>query len=155
MIKHKYYVIKGLLILYFLTLCLFSSCLFSSCHKKEMGKTTLSINGRPLSVEIARTKNQRQRGLMYRDELAINQGMLFIFKNDKILSFWMKDTKIPLSIAFIDKNGKVTDIFDMEPYSLIPITSNSKCRYALEVNQGFFKESGLLVGDRIDLETVR
>ncbi len=66
----------------------------------------------------------------------------------------MKDTAIPLSIAFIDKNGKVTDIFDMEPFSLTPVRSSKKCRYALEVNRHFFRGSGLTVGDSIDLSVV-
>ncbi len=126
-----------------------------SCHRKAMPRVTLSVNGRPLTVEIARTKHQRAQGLMYRDLLPRNEGMLFVFRQDKILSFWMKNTKIPLSIAFLDKNGKVTDIFHMEPYSLIPVTSRSKCKYALEVNLGFFKESGLEVGDRIDLTAIK
>jgi uncharacterized membrane protein (UPF0127 family) len=115
----------------------------------------LSINGRPLTVEIARSEKQRRRGLMYREELDWNSGMLFIFENERVLSFWMKDTKIPLSIAFIDKYGKVTDIFDMKPYSLDAVTSTQKCRYALEVNRGFFEESGLAVGDTIDLGMIK
>jgi uncharacterized membrane protein (UPF0127 family) len=126
-----------------------------SCHRKEMPRVTLSVNGRPLTAEIARTKNQRTQGLMYRDLLPRNEGMLFVFRQDKILSFWMKNTKIPLSIAFLDKTGQVTDIFHMEPYSLIPVTSRSKCRYALEVNLGFFKASGLEIGDRIDLTAIK
>ncbi len=123
-----------------------------ACQKKEMTTTTLSINGRPLTVEIAHTNKQRVRGLMYREELDWNRGMLFIFEQEKILSFWMKNTKIPLSIAYLDDEGKVTDIFNMEPYSLNPVTSRFECKYALEVNQGFFQESGLSVGDRIDLD---
>jgi uncharacterized membrane protein (UPF0127 family) len=81
--------------------------------------------------------------------------MLFIFDNEKVLSFWMKDTKIPLSIAFIDKYGKVTDIFDMKPYSLKAVTSTEKCKYAIEVNKGFFAESDMTVGDRVDLRKVK
>jgi len=126
-----------------------------SCRMVKAKKATLSINGRPLGVEIARTKKQRQKGLMYRDELGWHEGMLFIFKEDEYLSFWMKNTKLQLSVAFLDKNGKVTDIFDMKPYSLIPVRSTQKCRYALEVNRNFFKECQLFIGDTIDLDTVR
>ncbi len=142
-------VIKGLFITVVLCIILFTSC------RKEKPSTVLSINGRPLTVEIARSAKQRQQGLMHRDKLDWNNGMLFIFENDKVLSFWMKDTKIPLSIAFIDKYGKVTDIFDMEPYSLEAVTSTGKCRYAIEVNKGFFGESGLGVGDTVDLRMVK
>jgi uncharacterized membrane protein (UPF0127 family) len=105
-------------------------------------------------VEVARTKKQRTTGLMNRDELGRNEGMLFIFETEKYLSFWMKDTSIPLSIAFLDKNGVVTDIYDMEPYSLTTVRSSEKCSYAIEVNRGFFYESGLEVGDTIDLSVV-
>ena len=81
--------------------------------------------------------------------------MIFVFENDRLLSFWMKDTKIPLSIAFLDKYGKVTDIFDMKPYSLDTVSSTQKCRYAIEVNRGFFEESGLAVGDKVDLHMLK
>jgi len=133
-----------------------SSLLFIliSCSKKEESKINLSINGRPLAVEIARTKAQREKGLMYRDEIGENEGMLFIFKKDQILSFWMKDTKIPLSIAFIDKKGKVIDMFDMEPYSLVPVRSSKLCKYAIEVNRDFYRSCNLNIGDRIDLGMV-
>ncbi len=142
-------IIKGLFISVVLCFVLFTSC------RKEKPSIVLSINGRPLMVEIARSKKQRQQGLMHRDKLDWNTGMLFIFENDKVVSFWMKDTKIPLSIAFIDKYGKVTDIFDMKPYSLEAVTSTEKCRYAIEVNKGFFEESGLAVGDTVDLRMVK
>lgn len=125
-----------------------------SCGEKKE-RITLSVNSRPLIVEVARTGRERERGLMYREELQWNEGMLFVFKEDEILSFWMKDTKIPLSIAFLDKDGKVTDIFDMIPYSLTPVNSSKRCRYALEVNRGFFRESELKVGDTVDLHSVR
>ena len=126
----------------------------SSCRSKEP-PLVLSINGRPLSVEVARSEKQRHRGLMHRDELDWNSGMLFVFENERVLSFWMKDTKIPLSIAFLDKYGKVTDIIDMKPYSLDAVISTQKCLYAIEVNRGFFEESGLAVGDTIDLGMVK
>jgi uncharacterized membrane protein (UPF0127 family) len=120
-----------------------------------MSTTTLSINGRPLTVEIARTRKQRVQGLMHREELDWNRGMLFVFEDEQVLSFWMKNTKLPLSIAYLDNEGKVTDIYYMEPYSLQPVTSRFACKYALEVNLGFFQQSGLSVGDRIDLDSVK
>ena len=125
-----------------------------SCRQSGIATATLSVNGRALTVEIARSKAQKTRGLMYRERLDWNEGMLFVFRKDQVLSFWMKDTSIPLSIAFLDKNGKVTDIFHMEPYSLFPVRSRSMCRYALEVNRGFYEDAGLQVGDRIDLSEI-
>jgi len=136
-------------------LCVLCMFFFTSCSVVKSKSLTLSINGRPLSVEKARTKSQRKKGLMYREELGQHEGMLFIFKEDQHLSFWMKNTKIPLSIAFLDKNGKVSDIYDMEPYSLSPVRSTKKCMYAIEVNRGFFAECNLSVGDTIDLSVAR
>ena len=117
-------------------------------------KAVLNINGRPLYVEIASTPEERQKGLMFRKNLGENNGMLFIFEKEKILSFWMKNTYIPLSIAFIDKNGVIVDIFDMKPFSLKPVVSTLKCKYALEVNRGFFSRCGIKVGDKIDLNGI-
>lgn len=144
-INRRKVVIKGLFIAIVSCIILFSSC------KIEKQSIVLSINGRPLTVEIARSEKERQLGLMHRDILDWNNGMLFVFETEKVLSFWMKDTKIPLSIAFVDKYGKVTDIFDMKPYSLEAVISTEKCKYAIEVNKGFFEESGLTVGDTVDL----
>ena len=138
---------KKLLVL-FLSLLLLTSCGIGS------RKVTLSINGRPLEVEIARTKKQRAKGLMYREELGWNEGMLFIFQEEQYLSFWMKDTSIPLSVAFLDNNGVVTDIHDMEPFSLHPVRSSRQCRYAIEVNRNFFRDAGFTVGSKLDLSVV-
>jgi len=128
--------------------------LISSCNIISGKTVTLSIKGRPLEVEVAKTKRQRARGLMYRKELGKNEGMLFIFREEQYLSFWMKDTSIPLSIVFLDKNGVVTDMYDMEPFSLEPILSSRKCRYAIEANRHFFREAGISVGDSIELSVV-
>jgi uncharacterized membrane protein (UPF0127 family) len=104
-------------------------------------------------AELARTEAERQRGLMYREFLADGEGMLFIFERDQKLSFWMKNTLIPLSIAFIDKDGRILQIRDMQPQDLTPVRSDHAVRYALEAPQGWFTWAGVAVGDivRIDL----
>ena len=137
-------------------LLVFSLCvlLLASC-RGESGKVMLSINGRPLEVEIAKTRKQREKGLMFREELGWNEGMIFIFPEDQYLSFWMKDTSIPLSIAFLDERGVVVNILDMKPFSLDPVRSTGKCRYAIEANRGFFRDAGVRDGDSIDLDVVK
>ena len=104
-------------------------------------------------VEIADDPLERERGLMDRTSLGEDRGMLFVFPKEQPLSFWMKDTKIPLSIAYIDAEGRITDILDMKPLDDEPphYTSSEPVLYALEVNQGFFDERGIEVGDRADL----
>ena len=102
-------------------------------------------------VEIAATEAARERGLMGRTALAEDAGMLFVFDREQPLAFWMKDTLIPLSIAYIDSNGRIVDIQDMQPLDETPHPSAEPARYALEVNQGFFAARGIQVGDRAEL----
>jgi uncharacterized membrane protein (UPF0127 family) len=100
-----------------------------------------------VSVEKAETNTERARGLMYRRSLDEGKGMLFIFEEDEILSFWMKNTFIPLSIAFIAADGRIVEIHDMEPEDLSTVRSGRPCRYALEVPQGWFRRAGIVPGD--------
>jgi uncharacterized membrane protein (UPF0127 family) len=106
-------------------------------------------------VEIAEDASERARGLMYRTALAENRGMLFVFPREERLSFWMKNTLIPLSVAFMDSEGRIVDIQDMKPLDDDPpsYVSAEPARYALEVNQGFFEEHGVEVGDSAELPT--
>jgi uncharacterized protein len=104
-------------------------------------------------VEIADDASERARGLMHRTALAENRGMLFVFPDEERLSFWMKNTLIPLSVAFMDSEGRIVDSQDMKPLDDEPpsYVSAEPARYALEVNQGFFEERGVEVGDRAEL----
>ena len=109
----------------------------------------IAIKDASLNIEIADTPLKRSLGLMYRKELAPESGMLFVFPQNKDMSFWMKDTHIPLSIAYIDDNGVILNIEDMIPLSLDGVTSKAPCRYALEVNKGWFDNNGIQAGDII------
>jgi uncharacterized membrane protein (UPF0127 family) len=111
----------------------------------------LRIGAVTLEAELARTERERETGLMYRTELPDGRGMLFIFEGDEVLSFWMKNTLIPLSVAFIDYEGKILEIKDLEPRDLRSVHSSRSVRYALEVPQGWFSRAGVQAGDRIDL----
>jgi len=109
----------------------------------------------PVQVEIADTPEERQTGLMGRSALAENAGMLFVFDQEQILSFWMKDTLIPLSIAYIDAEGRIVDIQDMQPLDETSHPSAEPAQYALEVNQGFFEGRGVMVGDMVELPSLQ
>ncbi len=111
----------------------------------------LSVGEHTFYVEIAETPDERARGLMHRDSLPDDHGMLFVFDRDQQLSFWMKDTSIPLSIAYIARDGTIREIYDMEPFSLEPVRSTRSVRYALEVNHGAFEQAGIDIGDRVDI----
>jgi uncharacterized membrane protein (UPF0127 family) len=107
-----------------------------------------------LQVEVADTAGSRAQGLMHRKRLADNAGMLFVFEETSSWGFWMKNTLIPLSIAFIGEDWRIVDIVDMDVAAdpangPFPIYESKKpYKYALEVNQGFFKRKGLDVGAR-------
>ena len=104
-------------------------------------------------VEVADDIFERARGLMDRTTLGENRGMLFIYPEEQRLSFWMRNTLIPLSIAFIDSERRIIDIQDMKPLDDEPpnYVSAEPAQYALEVNQGFFEERSVKVGDRVEL----
>jgi uncharacterized protein len=104
-----------------------------------------------VQVEIADEENEQKRGLMERTALAEDAGMLFVFPGERPLSFWMKDTLLPLSIAYIDGDGGIVDIQNMQPLDETSHPSAAPAQYALEVNQGFFEERGVQVGDETDL----
>jgi uncharacterized membrane protein (UPF0127 family) len=102
-------------------------------------------------AEVARTAAERETGLMFRRSLAEGEGMLFVFERDQTLSFWMKNTLIPLSIAYISYNGRILEIHDMEPQNLTPVRSGRSARYALEVPRGWFERTGVKPGDTLAL----
>src|SRR5262249_39773866 len=107
------------------------------------------IGSHTLRAELAATPEQRQRGLMGRDRLADNEGMLFVYKVDKPgLWYWMKDTPTPLSIAFIDKDYRIINTADIAPLDeTTHYTTAAPCRYVLEVAHGWFTDHDVKPGD--------
>jgi hypothetical protein len=115
----------------------------------ETGEETVRV-----PVEVAETASQRELGLMHRRELAADAGMVFLFDEDQTSGFWMKNTLIPLSIAFYDAQGRIVRILDMEPCREDPCPSyepGAAYRGALEVNKGAFRRWGVEAGDRVTL----
>ena len=113
----------------------------------------LTIDSLTIWVEIADNDAERQKGLMWREELKEDHGMLFVFPSPQIQSFWMRNTYLPLDIAFIDKGWVITDILQMEPLiDTIYYKSSKPVPYALEMNQGWFEKHQVKVGDKITLE---
>lgn len=137
----------------FTTFLSFFSIALISCEGREakLERDTLEINGNTLSVEIAKTAEERNQGLMERKSLDKESGMLFVFQRDEKLSFWMKNTYISLSIAFINSSGEIKEIKEMTPLNLDSVSSKNYVRFALEVNQGWFQENGIKPGDRVIL----
>lgn len=141
--------LKKTTVIIFLAVCLVP---FASCKSKKLPVTTATItraDGTTITVkaEVAEKEEDRNHGFMERKNIPDGTGMLFVFDRDQVLSFWMKNTPHPLSIAYIDSRGKIRNIYDMTPYSLTPIVSTTSCRYALEVPQGWFRTNNITVGD--------
>jgi uncharacterized membrane protein (UPF0127 family) len=115
-----------------------------------------SAGARPaVTVEIARTEQQRMKGLMDRESLPADAGMLFIFDETSVQSFWMKNTLIPLDMLFIDDEGRIVGIVESaEPRTLTPRTVGKPSRYVLEVNGGWSRANGVRAGDRVRFEGV-
>jgi uncharacterized membrane protein (UPF0127 family) len=119
----------------------------AGCEDSSALKTIkLDLNGREFTVEIADTPAARAKGLMFRKTLPENAGMLFVFERDSRETFWMENTDIPLSLAYISRTGEIREIFDLTPRSRRPVPSTYAIRYALEVNQGVFEKLGLRPG---------
>lgn len=142
------------------TLCIFIFfsifLILIACKNNGLEKRNLTITKSDgttitISAEIAKTNEDRARGYMERKKIPEGTGMLFVFERDQVLSFWMKNTPTPLSIAYIDSKGKIRDIFHMEPYCLDSIISTVSVRYALEVPQGWFDKNGIKKGDYLNL----
>jgi len=117
------------------------------CQEREKAFVQLTFKAKKIKAEVARTEEEKSQGLMFRDKLGPDEGMLFIYEREDFLSFWMKNTPLPLSIAFLDPRGKIVDIQDMEPFNLRTHTSARPAMYALEMNKGWFKKNGVKVGD--------
>ena len=128
---------------------LFAVSLMSCTPRGEV--IALGVGDTVLRVEIARTVEKRAQGLMGRKSLPWDAGMLFVFEADERLDFWMKNTTIPLSIAFLSSSGKITEIRDMRPLSQDIVRSRLACRYALEVNVGALARAGVEEGDTVAL----
>lgn len=111
----------------------------------------LSMKGDTLKAEVVADSISRRKGLQDRFEIAPNEGMLFVFQKSRILSFWMKETFIPLSIAFIDKDGVIVGIDHMEPLTTTSHFSPAPAKFALEVPLGWFEKRGVTPGDSVKL----
>jgi hypothetical protein len=116
-------------------------------HGQGLLRIPLFIDQREIWVEVAKTPEERAKGLMNRESLGKEDGMLFIFEEPGYHGFWMKNTHIPLSIAFMDREGKIVAITDMKPLTLSTHNPPSPVLYALEMNQGWFSAKGIKVGD--------
>jgi uncharacterized membrane protein (UPF0127 family) len=109
----------------------------------------LSVGPHRITAEVAIAPDERNRGLMFRESMPPDHGMLFVFPAEKVLAFWMRNTTLPLSVAYADARGRIVRIADLVPLDEHPISSVVPARYALEMNRGWFAAHAVVVGDRI------
>lgn len=128
-----------------LTVCLNTA----SAQAVQLPVIDMTVGSHPITAEVAATNQSRSYGLMNRPSLAVDSGMLFVFQNTGQPCFWMKNTPLPLSIAFIDPDGIIVNMADMQPYSHISHCPHGPVLYALEMEQGWFKSKGIQPGARV------
>ena len=124
-------------------------CLTLALSPAWAGKITLRIGKQAVHAEIADTPQSRERGLMQRDHLCADCGMLFVFNKADRYNFWMKDTPLPLSIAFIAADGAVINIEEMQPNTTDTHGAKGDALYALEMPGGWFARNGIKSGHRV------
>ena len=140
-------------VIFYIQISVFTAGLWAqSVDEVKFDQVSISVNGKTVKLEYAHSFGQRARGLMHREFMCEQCGMLFNFNQLKQASMWMKNTLIPLDVAFIRQDGVITDIKTMQAHDLTPIRSSEKVQYAWEMNVGWFKHKGIAVGDTVFIQ---
>jgi uncharacterized membrane protein (UPF0127 family) len=135
-----------------LNLCALFLVCGTGCRSSAGGPTVgVRIGQKSFQLEVARTEPELEKGLMERDGMPDDHGMLFVFSNESVVNFWMKNTRFPLDILYLDHADKVVSIHQMKPYDLTPISSDYPAQYAIELNLGAADGAGVHVGDVVAL----
>jgi uncharacterized membrane protein (UPF0127 family) len=145
-----------------LALLLLINCLPAGCKPKPAAAPAegradaaatvpMRIGSETFHLEVADTDDERRRGLMYRESMPADHGMIFVFPEEEEQSFWMKNTLIPLDIIYLDEWGKVVSIKPMKPRDLTGVDSDGPAMYAVEVNRGAAARAGVKAGDRLTI----
>lgn len=142
-----------------LFIILFSVFVFRQVFAKEHFEfKKITLDGKTLVVEVAQTPEQHEQGLMFRKKLKPDEGMLFIFQDEQIRFFWMKNTLIDLSIGYFNKEGVLVDIKEMKAgkglpdFSLPSYPSAAPAKYALEMNKGWFARNKIKIGSKLKVQ---
>ena len=133
----------------FLSACVTAAFLPIAAATAQMPVLPLSAGIHLIRAEVAYTFDTRMKGLMFRESLGPNEGMLFVFPDVQLHCMWMKNTPTPLSVAFIDENSVIVSISDMQPHSETSHCAAAPARFALEMNRGWFVQKGIKAGAKI------
>ena len=140
---------KMIRLLFLLVFLSASSSWSQDSPQLNLQRLTLSAGLHLIDVQVALSSEQRTIGLMYRREMPQNEGMLFVFETPTIQCFWMKNTLIPLTAAFLEDDGTIVNLEDMKPQTTDTHCSKRPVRYVLEMNQGWFAKKGIKPGARL------
>lgn len=152
--KRPFFLISAVTILFLLSIVIYQK------YQKTTGENTViiftGVGLVKINIEYAATAEELKQGLMNRTKLSKNSGMLFVFPDEKVRTFWMKDTLIPLEVMFIDTKGRISEIITMKPCLLETelctiYTSKNPTRFAIEVNTGFSQKNMVVEGDILEI----
>jgi uncharacterized membrane protein (UPF0127 family) len=132
-----------------LSFAVLTSTFAQNAPQTELARTTISAGMHLIDTQVAATPNQREIGLMYRKEMPVHEGMLFSFEQASVQCFWMKNTLLPLTAAFVADDGVIVNLADMKPQSTDSHCSKRPVRFVLEMNQGWFAKKGIKEGFRL------
>jgi uncharacterized membrane protein (UPF0127 family) len=122
---------------------------FAQTPQLQLPRTTLSVGMFQIDAQVAQSPEERQIGLMFRAQMPAAEGMLFVFEAPTKQCFWMKNTLLPLTAAFIADDGTIVNLADMKPQTTDTHCSNKPVRYVLEMNQGWFVKKGIKPGTKL------
>jgi uncharacterized membrane protein (UPF0127 family) len=134
-----------------LALFLLVGCQRASSPQSALPTVQMKLGSRTYTLEVAADDEARTRGLMRRDSMPADHGMIFVFMRPQKLGFWMRNTRIPLDIVYIDEHGKVDSVKQMQPYVETPVSSEGEVKYAIELNQGQAASAGVKAGDVVEV----
>jgi len=146
-------------------LVLASFVLLTACGGSDTAKNTavktvddrfaIKVGDRTVQMQIAALPEEMPKGLMYRKSMGADEGMLFVYPSPTQLSFWMRNTEIPLNIGFFDASGELKETYEMYPHDERSVASHARnLQFALEMNQGWYKQAGVKPGAKLDLKAV-
>ena len=133
------------------TLALALGCDSDSKPASPLPTTNMKLGQAQFQIEIANTDPTRELGLMKRDSMPNNHGMIFVFPDETPRAFWMKNTRFPLDIIFLDHDGKIVSFKQMKAYDLTSIPSDAPAKYAIELNFGVIQAAAIKVGEQVDI----
>ena len=135
-------------------LFLFSFATLSACEHANSSTVSMRIGDQSFELELALTEAQQELGLMHRDHLDSDKGMLFIFPDMQVRTFWNHDVSFPLDLVFLDSSGKIVSIKQMQKFNDLNVSSDVPAKYAIELNEGTAANVGIKIGDSLSIPAV-